>query len=170
MPAPWRVRRRAPIMEQAASSRVAPEVEAFQVKSRSYPAAQVEPQWQAAAGRAAEPDLERIRRSVELVGRLSDGLIRIGPWGIGIDGVLSWIPGVGEVYNVLAGGFILIQGARAKVPLHILLGASALLASRMAFDAIPLGGPLAADLFIAHRWSAKMVVKAIDKRIANGRR
>ncbi len=140
------------------------------MKTKSYSAAEVEPQWQAAAGRAAEPELERIRRSVELVGRLSDGLIRIGPWGIGIDGVLSWIPVVGEVYSALAGGFILIQGARARVPFPILLGAAGLLVSRMAFDAIPLGGPLAADLFIAHKWSAKMVVKAIDKKLASGRR
>ena len=114
------------------------------VKSRAYQVLDPEPQWRDGSG-AAEPDLERIRRSVELVGKLSDGLIRIGPWGIGIDGVLSWIPFVGEAYSALAGGFILIQGARAKVPLQVLLGAGALLLSRMAFDAVPLAGPLAAE-------------------------
>ncbi len=139
------------------------------MKTRTYPAAQLEPEWRAADA-AAGPDLERIRRSVEMVGRLSDGLIRIGPWGIGIDGVLSWIPIVGEVYSAAAGGFILIQGARARVPLRVLLGAAGLLASRMAFDAVPLAGPLAADLFIAHKWSARMVVKAIEKKMAAGAR
>jgi len=131
----------------------------------TYPHVQAHTDWREPAGRA-EPDLERIKRSVELVGRLSDGLIRIGPWGIGIDGVLSWIPGVGEIYSALAGGFILVQGARARVPFHILLGAAALLISRMGLDAIPLGGPLAADIFIAHKWASKMVVKAIDKKLA----
>jgi hypothetical protein len=135
------------------------------VKSRSYPAVQAEPEWREASG-LVEPDLERIKRSVELVGRLSDGLIRIGPWGLGIDGVLAWFPVVGEIYNVLAGGFILIQGARARVPLHILLASSALLVSRMGLDAVPLGGPLVADLFIAHKWSAKLVAGAIDKKLA----
>jgi hypothetical protein len=138
------------------------------VKSRSYPDVQAEPEWRTAAG-VVEPDLERIKRSVEMVGRLSDGLIRIGPWGLGIDGVLAWIPGVGEIYNVLAGGFILVQGARAKVPIHILLGSAALLISRMGLDAVPLGGPLVADLFIAHKWSAKMVAGAIDKKLAKRR-
>ena len=152
-------------MEQAGVSRVPPNVEALQVKPRSYPAAEVEPHWRAASGRA-EPDLERIRRSVEFVGRMSDGLIRIGPWGIGIDGVLNLIPVAGEVYSALAGGFILIQGARARVPFHILLGAAALLVSRMAFDAVPLGGPIVADLFIAHKWAAKMVTGAIDKKMS----
>jgi len=138
------------------------------VKSRSYPAIQAETEWR--AGAAAEPDLERIKRSVEWVGRLSDGLIRIGPWGLGVDGVLAWIPGVGEIYSALAGGFILIQGARAKVPFHILLASAALLVGRMGFDAIPLGGPVVADLFIAHKWAARLVAGAIDKKLAKRRR
>ena len=58
------------------------------MKTRTFPAVQLEPEWRAADALAG-PDLERIRRSVEVVGRMSDGLIRIGPWGIGIDGVLS---------------------------------------------------------------------------------
>jgi hypothetical protein len=33
---------------------------------------------------------------------------------------LSWIPAVGEIYSTLAGGFILIQGARAGVPAPVL--------------------------------------------------
>ena len=134
------------------------------MKSRSYQVLDAEPVWRESS--AAEPDLERIRRSVELVGRLSDGLIRIGPWGIGIDGVLSWIPGVGEIYSALAGGFILVQGVRAKVPVHILLGAAALLISRMGMDAIPFAGPLAADIFIAHKWAAKLVTGAIDRKLS----
>jgi hypothetical protein len=138
-------------------------------KSRSYTVLDAEPGWRGASS-AAEPDLERIRRSVLLIGRLSDGLIRIGPWGLGIDGVLSWIPGVGEIYSALAGGFILIQGARAKVPFHILLAAAAMLIGRMGFDAIPLGGPIAADLFIAHKWAARLVAKAIEKKIARSPR
>ena len=135
------------------------------MKTRTYPAVMAEPEWRGASS-AADSELERIRRSVELVGRLSDRLIPIGPWGIGIDGLLSWIPGVGEIYSALAGGFILVQGARAKVPLHILLTAAALLASRTAITAIPLGGPVVSDVFLAHRWSARLVVRAIERKMA----
>ena len=110
-------------------------------------------------------ELARIRDSVAFVGRLSDSLVRLGPFRLGVDGVLSWIPGLGEIYSTVAGGFILVQGLRAGVPLHILLICAALMASRTFVSAIPLAGPAAADLFTAHRWSAKLVVRAIDARL-----
>ncbi len=110
-------------------------------------------------------ELARIRDSVAIVGRLSDSLVRLGPFRLGADGVLSWIPGLGEAYSIIAGGFIIIQGLRAGVPLHILLICAGLMVSRTTISAIPLAGPLAADLFTAHRWSAKLVVRAIDARL-----
>ena len=111
-------------------------------------------------------ELEKIRDSVDRLGRLSDSLVRLGPLSLGLDGVLSWIPGVGEVYSVAAGGFILVQAVRARAPLHVILTCAALMASRTAVSALPLAGPAAADLFTAHKWSARMVVKAIDKKLA----
>jgi hypothetical protein len=110
-------------------------------------------------------ELARIRDSVAIVGRLSDSLVRFGPLRLGVDGALSWIPGLGEAYSTLAGGFIVIQGLRAGVPLHLLAFCALLMASRTTVSAIPLAGPLAADLFTAHRWSAKLVVRAIDARL-----
>jgi len=109
--------------------------------------------------------LASIRDSVAIVGRLSDSLVRFGRFRLGVDGVLSWIPVVGEAYSILAGGFIIIQGLRAGVPLHILLLCAALMASRTTVSAVPLAGPLAADLFTAHRWSAKLVIRAIDAQL-----
>jgi len=91
--------------------------------------------------------------------------VRFGPFRLGVDGVLSWIPGLGEAYSIIAGAFIVIQGFRAGVPLHILAICVGLMASRTTISAIPLAGPLAADLFTAHRWSAKLVVRAIDARL-----
>jgi len=102
---------------------------------------------------------------VAIVGRLSDSLVRFGPFRLGMDGVLSWIPGVGEAYSMISGGFIIVQGLRAGVPLHILLLCAALMASRTTVSAIPFAGPVAADRFTAHRWSAKMVVRAIDAQL-----
>jgi hypothetical protein len=110
-------------------------------------------------------ELARIRDSVAIVGRLSDSLVRFGPFRLGMDGALSWVPGLGEAYSTLAGGFIIIQGLRAGVPLHLLALCALLMASRTTVGAIPLAGPLAADLFTAHRWSAKLVVHAIDARL-----
>src|ERR1700761_8504420 len=109
--------------------------------------------------------LARIRDSVAFVGRMSDSLVRLGPLRLGVDGALSWIPGVGEAYSMIAGAFIIVQGLRAGVPLYILLLCAALMASRTTVSAIPLAGPLAADLFTAHRWSAKLVIRAIDAQL-----
>lgn len=109
--------------------------------------------------------LAKIRDSVAIVGRLSDSLVRLGPLRLGVDGVLSWVPGVGEAYSMIAGAFIIVQGLRAGVPLHLLLLCAALMGCRTTVSAIPLAGPLAADLFTAHRWSAKLVVRAIDAQL-----
>ncbi len=117
--------------------------------------------------RLARPDdqLVKIRDSIALVGRLSDSIVHVGPLSLGVDGVLSWIPGLGEVYSVAAGAFILVQGARAGVSAPTLALAGGLMLSRTAVSAIPLAGPLASDLFTAHRWSARLVVGAIDRKL-----
>ena len=113
-----------------------------------------------------DPDLFAIRRGVDRVGRLSDGLLRLGPWSLGLDGILSWIPGVGEAYSVAAAAYLLIQGLRARVPIGTLLAAGALMGGRTLVTTIPLLGPIAADALTLHKWSARMIVRAIDRRIA----
>lgn len=137
------------------------------MKTRSYAPYGAQPEWRGASS-AADTELERIRKSLEFVGRLSDRIIPIGPWGLGIDAVFNFIPGVGEAYSAIAGGFILIQGARAKVPLHILIVAAGLLASRTVLTAVPLAGPFAADALTAHRWAARLMCKAIEKKMSRG--
>jgi hypothetical protein len=112
-----------------------------------------------------QPDLEKIRDSVARVGRLSDALVRLGPFSIGLDGVLSWIPGVGELYSMAAAAFILVQAVRAGVPVHVIATCAALMALRTTVSAIPLAGPAAADLFLAHKWSARLVVRAIEAKL-----
>jgi hypothetical protein len=112
-----------------------------------------------------DAELRAIRAQVSLVGRLSDSIVRIGPFSLGIDGVLSWIPAVGEIYSLGAGAFILIQGVRAGVPASVLAQAAFVLGIRTFGDAIPFAGPLFADVFTAHKWAANMVVRSIDQRL-----
>jgi hypothetical protein len=114
------------------------------------------------------PDLLAIRRSVEAVGKFSDGLLRVGPFSIGADGLMAWIPVVGEIYSAAAAGFLLIQAIRARVPLSTLLAAGVLMGGRTVITAIPVAGPLAADMLTMHKWSAKLIIRAIDKRLAAG--
>ena len=112
-----------------------------------------------------DAELRSIRDSVSLVGHLSDSIDRLGPFSLGIDGVLSWIPGVGEVYSLGAGAFILTQGFRAGVPASVLASAALVLGIRTMGDVVPIAGALFADVFTAHKWAAGMVVRAIDQRL-----
>jgi hypothetical protein len=111
------------------------------------------------------PELRAIRDSVALVGRLSDSLVRVGPFSLGIDGVLSWVPGLGDVYSTVAGGFIVVQGYRAGVSTAVLGGAAMLLGVRTVVGAVPVAGSAFADFFTAHKWAAAMIVRAIDEKL-----
>jgi len=115
--------------------------------------------------RQSESQLRALRDSVAFVGRMSDGIARLGPLSIGLDGVLSWVPGVGDLYSTLAGAFIVIQGARAGLPMSTLIGATALLGVRTIAGSVPVAGSAFADLFTAHRWAAAMVVRGIDRKL-----
>jgi hypothetical protein len=112
-------------------------------------------------------ELITIRRSVELIGRFSDGLLHIGPFRLGAEAALSWIPGVGEIYGAAAAAFLLVQGLRAGVPLHVLALCAALMFGRTLINAAPVAGPLAADALALHGMSARLIVKAIDRRLAD---
>ena len=59
-------------------------------------------------------DIEKIWSNVEGVKKLSDRAVGIGPFGIGMDGLLTWIPVVGTVYSVGASGWLLFQATQAK--------------------------------------------------------
>jgi len=113
-----------------------------------------------------DPELLAIRRSVERVGRFSDGLLRIGPFRLGAEAALSWIPGVGEAYGAAAAAFLLAQGLRAGVPLRTLALCAALMGGRTLITAVPIGGPLAADALALHGLSARKIIAAIDAELA----
>lgn len=59
-------------------------------------------------------DIEKIWTNVEGVKKLSDRAIGIGPFGIGLDGLLTWVPIVGTAYSLGAAGWLLVQAARVK--------------------------------------------------------
>ena len=116
-------------------------------------------------------DLHNIRMSIERIGNVSDNIIHVGPLKLGLDGILTWVPGVGEVYSLGAGGLLIIQGIRARVSASTLMSIATLVALRTfmgSLSAVPganVVGDVAADLFTAHKWSADMLVKAMDETI-----
>jgi hypothetical protein len=59
-------------------------------------------------------DIEKIWTNVERIKKLSDRVIGIGPFGIGMDGLLTWIPVAGTAYTLGAAGWLIVQAVRAK--------------------------------------------------------
>jgi hypothetical protein len=117
--------------------------------------------------------VERARGAIARIGKLSDNVIGVGPFGIGLDGMLAWVPGLGDVYSIGAGGLLLALGLRARVPVSSLVQVGAIIGVRTGIGAaaIPLLGPVYAvsgalvDLFRGHKMSAELLIKAIDKTV-----
>lgn len=113
-------------------------------------------------------ELHNIRQSVERVGNLSDNVIHFGPVKLGLEAVLEFVPFVGELYSIGAGGLLFIEGLRARVPGSTLMSLVVLIGIRTfigSFDAIPglgLAGDVVAGAFRAHKIGADMIIKAMD--------
>jgi hypothetical protein len=98
-------------------------------------------------------------RSAERIKRLSDGLVEIGPFGLGIDGVLAWVPGAGPVYSIGAGGLLIYEAIQAGASRGTLVRMAAYLALDSASSSIPVAGWAVDTLFRAHRMAARARTK-----------
>jgi hypothetical protein len=111
-------------------------------------------------------DIEKIWSNVEGVKKLSDRAVGIGPFGIGLDGLLTWIPVVGTVYSVGAAGWLLIQAAQARATPATLLRMLSYLGLDTATTAVGEVIPFAPDvvdlLFPGHLMAARALQKDIE--------
>jgi hypothetical protein len=105
------------------------------------------------------------RALIERIGKLADNLIGIGPFGIGLDGLLTWIPIAGLAYSVGAGLGLVGAGVRARVPIVTLAQVLVIVLVRSGIGEAPLVGQVVVDLFRGHKWAAGLLVKAIDRTL-----
>jgi hypothetical protein len=110
-------------------------------------------------------EVQGARHSIARIGKLADGIISFGPFGIGLDGLLTWIPFVGAAYSVGAGVSLIALGARARVPLTVLAQVGAIVLARSGVGEVPLAGQIAVDLFRGHKWAADLLTKSIDQTL-----
>lgn len=103
-------------------------------------------------------------RHAETIKRLSDRLIGIGPFGLGLDGVLAWVPGVGPLYSVGAGGLLIYHAMAAGASMATLARMLAYVAMDTATDAVPVAGWAVDTLFPGHLMAAKALQKDIESR------
>ncbi len=111
-------------------------------------------------------DIEKIWSNVEGIKKLSDRAVGIGPFGIGLDGLLTWVPVVGTVYSLGAAGWLLVQGMQARAKPATLLQMVSYLGLDTATTAVGEVVPFAPDLgdllFPGHLMAAKALQKDIE--------
>jgi len=113
---------------------------------------------------AAPEHIRKIHRSVETVKRLSDRAVGIGPFGVGLDGLLAFVPGAGGVYGLGAGAFLVVQALRAEARPWTITKMVALLAVDTAVGSVPIAGDAVDFFFPAHLLAAKALQKDIEDR------
>lgn len=107
-------------------------------------------------------DIERIWSNVEGVKKLSDRIVGIGPFGIGLDGVLTWVPLVGTAYAVGTAGWLLYQGRQARASPATIARMFGYLALDAATGTVPIVGNAVDTLFPGHLMAARALQKEIE--------
>lgn len=107
-------------------------------------------------------DIENIWSNVEGVKKLSDRVIGIGPFGLGMDALLTWVPVVGTVYTVGTGGWLIVQALRAKASPATLARMAAYMAVDTATGTVPLAGDVVDTFFPGQLLAAKALQKDIE--------
>lgn len=106
----------------------------------------------------------RAWRVAERIARLSDDLIPLGPWGLGLDGVLAWIPGANTFYSVGAGALLLYEGIGAGAAPFTLLRMGLYLVANSAMTEVPILGWAMDTLFRGHLMAARALQKDVERR------
>lgn len=106
----------------------------------------------------------RAWRVAERVKRLSDDLIPLGPFGIGLDGVLAWVPGANVLYSVGAGAILMYEGVRGGVSGFTLVRMGLYLTANSAMAEVPIIGWAMDTLFRGHFMAARALQKDVERR------
>ena len=106
----------------------------------------------------------RAWRNAQRIKQLSDNLLKIGPWGIGLDGVLAWVPAANTIYSVGAGGLLIYEAVKADAAPWTLARMAAYLTLNSAMTEVPIVGWAMDTLFRAHLMAANALQKDIEAR------
>jgi hypothetical protein len=116
---------------------------------------------------AMDADRARAHRAwgrAETIKRLSDRLIGFGPVGVGLDGVLAWVPGANLAYSLAAGGLLIVLGVQAGAAPATLLRMGLYIGANSALTDFPIVGWALDTLFPGHLLAAKALQKDIEAR------
>lgn len=105
-------------------------------------------------------------KSAETIKKLSDRVVGFGPFGVGLDGVLAWIPGAGLVYSGGAAVYLLYLAARSGASFASIAKMAGVLGIDVLMSGVPL--PVVPDiadmLWQGHLMAANSLQKDIEAR------
>lgn len=111
-----------------------------------------------------------IRRRVMKVRRFSDGLFRVGPVKIGADGLTTFVPGLGAVYGLGAGGYLIHQAVKAGAPADVIGKMAGWLLLDVATGEVPILGDAVDFFFRGHDKAAHELERHLDRVHPEGRK
>jgi hypothetical protein len=118
-------------------------------------------------GAHAETDRERAHRAwanAERIKRLSDRLIGWGPFGLGLDGVLAWVPGANLIYSLGAGGLLFWEALQVEASRATLIRMGLCIGVNSALTDFPVVGWALDTLFPGHLLAARALQRDIERR------
>jgi len=107
-------------------------------------------------------EIERIWTGVDSVKKLTDRVIGIGPFGLGLDALLTWVPGISPLFSAGVGGYLLIQAMRARASPGTVMRMATYLVADTATDIVPIAGSIVDMIFPGHLMAAKALQKDIE--------
>jgi hypothetical protein len=106
----------------------------------------------------------RIWLTAERIKRVADKVVGIGPFSIGIDGLLAPVPILGTAFSLAAGAWLLWEGVRARASAFTLARMLFYVGFRTLVSIVPLEGWLVDILFRGHMMAAHALQKDIARR------
>jgi hypothetical protein len=109
-------------------------------------------------------DAHRAWLAAERIKRVADRLVGLGPFSIGLDGLLAPVPLAGTVFSLVAGVWLLSVALRARASGFTLARMAFYVGFRTVASVVPLEGWLVDVLFRGHMMAARALQKDIARR------
>ena len=109
-------------------------------------------------------DAHRAWLTAERIKRVADRLIGLGPFSIGIDGLLAPVPLAGTAFSLLAGLWLVVLGVKARASTFTLARMICYVGFQTLVSIVPLEGWLVDILFRGHMLAANALQRDIAAR------
>lgn len=114
-----------------------------------------------------DDDRERAHRAwrrAERIKQLSDRVVGFGPWGLGLDGVLAWVPVAGTAYSLGAAAFLISEALAADASKATLLRMAGYLGIDTLSSGVPIIGWAVDTFYTGHAYAARALQRDIERR------